>query len=80
MQMILGVCKAFGVFSVLDGFYNLSSFPLVPSTAGPALLAALALEGSAEIPGTERLAALFSRESHTKRASAFYHLMTEASF
>lgn len=78
--MILGVCKAFGVFSVLDGFHNLSSFPLVPSTAGPTLLAALALEGSAEIPGTERLAALFSRESHTKRASAFYHLMTEASF
>ena len=58
MQMLLGVCKAFGIFSVLDSFYNSSSFPPVPSTAGPALLAALALEGSAEILGTKRLAAL----------------------
>lgn len=53
-----GVCKAFGVFSASDGFYDSSSFPLVPLTAGPALLAALALEGSAEILGTRRLAAL----------------------
>lgn len=56
-QMILGVCKAFGVFSVLDGFCDWSSFPVVPARAGPALLAAPALEGSPEIPGTERLAA-----------------------
>jgi len=55
--MGLGVCKAFGVFSVLDGFCDLSSFPLVPSTAGPGLLAALALEGSAAILGTKTLAA-----------------------
>nr|XP_009940006.1 PREDICTED: sodium/potassium-transporting ATPase subunit beta-1-interacting protein 1 [Opisthocomus hoazin] len=33
------------------------AFPLVPSTAGPGLLAALALEGSAAILGTKTLAA-----------------------
>lgn len=59
----LDICKAHGIFNLLGCFigvfsalgtenvFELSSFPLVPSTAGPAVLAVPALESSAKIPG-----------------------------
>lgn len=59
----LDACKTFGLFNLLGYFtgvvsalgaeslLELSKFPPVPSTAGPAVLAVPALESSAEIPG-----------------------------